>query len=106
MYFMCCSMRTAAKRKNGIVPIMGRVTINSTVVQFSCKQAIPKKLWDAKENEAKRKNKEAREINLALDTLSYKSIIKSVIFECYITFFCTFVISMLVERSSRYRLIT
>ena len=27
-----------SKEKNGIVPIMGRVTINGTIAQFSCKQ--------------------------------------------------------------------
>ena len=37
-----------SKEKNGIVPIMGRVTINGTVAQFSCKRTIPKELWDAK----------------------------------------------------------
>ena len=39
-----------SKEKDGIVPIMGRVTINGTVAQFSCKQTIPKTLWDAKGN--------------------------------------------------------
>lgn len=58
-----------SKEKNGIVPIMGRVTINGTVAQFSCKQTIPKELWDAKGNKAKGKSKEAREINLALDNI-------------------------------------
>ena len=38
-----------SKEKNGIVPIMGRVTINGTVAQFSCKRTIPKELWDAKD---------------------------------------------------------
>ena len=33
-----------SKEKNGIVPIMGRVTINGSVAQFSCKQTIPKAL--------------------------------------------------------------
>ena len=28
------------KEKNGIVPIMGRVTINGSVAQFSCKRTI------------------------------------------------------------------
>ena len=37
-----------SKEKNGIVPIMGRVTINGTVAQFSCKRSITKELWDAK----------------------------------------------------------
>ena len=39
-----------SKEKNGIVPIMGRVTINGSVAQFSCKQNIPKTLWDARRN--------------------------------------------------------
>ena len=58
-----------SKEKNGIVPIMGRVTINGTVAQFSCKQNIPKTLWDVKGNKAKGKSREARDINLALDNI-------------------------------------
>ena len=58
-----------SKEKDGIVPIMGRVTINGTVAQFSCKQTIPKTLWDAKGNRAKGKRAEARNINLALDNI-------------------------------------
>lgn len=58
-----------SKEKNGIVPIMGRVTINGTVAQFSCKQSISKELWDAKGNRAKGKSVEARETNLALDNI-------------------------------------
>ena len=58
-----------SKEKNGIVPIMGRVTINGSVAQFSCKQTIPKALWDAKGNRAKGKSAEARDINLALDNI-------------------------------------
>ena len=58
-----------SKEKDGIVPIMGRVTINGSVAQFSCKRTIPKALWDAKGNRAKGKSSEAREINLALDNI-------------------------------------
>ena len=58
-----------SKEKDGIVPIMGRVTINGTVSQFSCKQSIPKTLWDVKGNKAKGKGQEARDINLALDNI-------------------------------------
>lgn len=58
-----------SKEKDGIVPIMGRVTINGTVAQFSCKQNIPKTLWDVKGNKAKGKSREARDINLALDNI-------------------------------------
>ena len=58
-----------SKEKNSIVPIMGRVTINGTVAQFSCKQNIPKTLWDVKGNRAKGKSQGARDINLALDNI-------------------------------------
>ena len=58
-----------SKEKNGIVPIMGRVTINGSVAQFSCKQTIQKTLWDAKGNRAKGKSIEARDINHALDNI-------------------------------------
>ena len=62
-----------SKEKNGIVPIMGRVTINGSVAQFSCKQSIHKDLWDVKGNRAKGKSKESRDINLALDNTRLKS---------------------------------
>ena len=58
-----------SKEKNGIVPIMGRVTINGSVAQFSCTQTIPKTLWDAQGNRAKGKSIEARDINHALDNI-------------------------------------
>lgn len=58
-----------SKEKNGIVPIMGRVTINGSVAQFSCKLTIAKELWDTKGNRAKGKGKEARDTNFALDNI-------------------------------------
>ena len=58
-----------SKEKNGIVPIMGRVTINGTIAQFSCKQSVAKELWDAKDNRVKGKSREARETNLAFDNI-------------------------------------
>lgn len=59
----------ASKEKNGNVPIMGRVTINGTIAQFSCKQTIQKTLWDAKGNRAKGKSKEAQTVNSALENI-------------------------------------
>lgn len=58
-----------SKEKNGIVSVMGLVAINGTVAQFGCKQGIPKKLWDVKDNRAKGKSVEARDINHALDNI-------------------------------------
>ncbi len=66
---MRCTFKTVfyingSKERNGIVPIMGRVTINGTIAQFSCKQSVTKAIWDAKGNRAISKSKEAKKVNL------------------------------------------
>lgn len=58
-----------SKEKNGIVPIMGRITINGTQSQFSCKMSIPLTMWDVKGNCAKGRSKEALQINRNLDNI-------------------------------------
>ena len=58
-----------SKLKNGIVPIMGRVTINGTQSQFSCKQCIPLDLWDVRGNRAKGRSREALQLNRGLDNI-------------------------------------
>ena len=58
-----------SKLKNGILPIMGRVTINGTQSQFSCKQSIPLDLWDVKGNRAKGRSREALQLNRDLDNI-------------------------------------
>ena len=34
-----------SKERNGTVPIMGRVTINGTIAQFSCKLSVSKAIY-------------------------------------------------------------
>ena len=58
-----------SKEKNGVVPVMGRVTINGTQSQFSCKKSIPLDMWDVKGNCAKGRSKEALQINRELDNI-------------------------------------
>ena len=58
-----------SKEKDGIVPVMGRVTINGTQSQFSCKRNIPLSLWDVKGNCAKGRSKEALQLNRELDNI-------------------------------------
>ena len=71
---MRCTYKTGfyingSKERNGIVPIMGRVTINGTIAQFSCKLSVTKAIWDAKGNRAKGRSKEANEVNFALENI-------------------------------------
>jgi len=68
-----------SKEKNGVVPVMGRVTINGTQSQFSCKKSIPLDLWDVKGNCAKGRSKEATAIiyeTEEMNTLCYMKIFK------------------------------
>ena len=58
-----------SKVKDGIVPVMGRITINGTQSQFSCKRTIPLSLWDAKGNCAKGRTREALDLNRDLDNI-------------------------------------
>ena len=55
--------------KSGQVPIMGRITINGTMSQFSCKLTVRSSLWDAKANKASGKSLEAQRINEKLENV-------------------------------------
>lgn len=60
-------------RKNGLCPIMGRITIDAQVVQFSTKTEINPTIWDAKAGRVTGKTKEAISINRKLDKLEQQS---------------------------------
>lgn len=56
-------------KPDGKAPIMGRITVNSTIAQFSCKLNIKPDLWDTKANRAAGKSLEAQKINQKLDNI-------------------------------------
>ena len=56
-------------KKDGTSPIMGRITVDGTQVQFSCKVSIEPNLWGIKGGRAVGKSVTAREINRMLDKL-------------------------------------
>ena len=35
-------------KKDGTVPVMGRITVDGSQTQFSCKLSVDPKLWDTK----------------------------------------------------------
>lgn len=55
--------------QNGKAPIMGRITVNGTISQFSCKMSVPPKLWDTKANKASGKSMAAQCINEKLENI-------------------------------------
>ncbi len=56
-------------KKNGLCPVMGRITIDGKVAQFSTKAAINAVCWDAKNGRATGKTKEILSLNRKLDKL-------------------------------------
>lgn len=54
---------------NGKVPIMGRITVNGSIAQFSCKLSVAPSLWDTAANKASGKSIEAQKINEKLGNI-------------------------------------
>ena len=59
--------------KQGKAPIMGRITLNDTMSQFSCKLSCKPELWNPRESRLNGKSKEAVETNERLEKLAYSS---------------------------------
>src|SRR3712207_3564625 len=55
--------------KSGKAPIMGRITVNRSMVQFSCKLSCTPDLWNPRESRLNGKSNEAVEVNAKLDKL-------------------------------------
>ena len=55
--------------KSGKAPIMGRITVNRTMAQFSSKLSCTPELWNPRESRLNGKGKEAVEINAKIDKL-------------------------------------
>ena len=55
--------------KSGKAPIMGRITVNRTMAQFSSKLSCTPELWNPRESRLNGKSKEAVEVNAKIDRL-------------------------------------
>lgn len=62
-------LKKSKVKKDGTSPIMGRITVDGTQAQFSCKSSIEAKLWGTKGGRAIGKSITARDVNRALDKL-------------------------------------
>lgn len=57
-------------KKSGLCPLMGRISVNAEIAQFSAKIDVEPTLWDAKTYRLKGKSKEANQVNRELDKLT------------------------------------
>ena len=66
-----------SKERNGLIPILCRITVNGTIAQFSCKFSVPTKEWDPKAQKVDGRSDRSTKTNLMLQG------IKSRIFALY-----------------------
>lgn len=66
--------------KSGKAPIMGRITVNRTMAQFSCKLSCTPELWNPRESRLNGKSREAVEINAKIDSCCLTSMPPSIPF--------------------------
>ena len=57
------------EKTQSAVPVMGRITVNGTISQFSAKINVPEQLWEVKGGRAKGKSVESERINRHLDNI-------------------------------------
>lgn len=62
-------LKKSTQNKNGKSPIMGRISIGRSMVQFSCKCACTRHLWDSRKQRLVGKSAEAVSVNKELDRL-------------------------------------
>ena len=56
-------------KKDGTVPVMGRITVDGSQTQFSCKLSVDPKLWDTKGGRIMGRSTAALETNRLLDKM-------------------------------------
>jgi hypothetical protein len=56
-------------KKDGTVPVMGRITVDGSQTQFSCKLTVNPKLWDTKGGRVMGRSTAALETNRMLDKM-------------------------------------
>ncbi|NDV96433.1 site-specific integrase [Dysgonomonas sp. 521] len=62
-------LKKSSLDKSGKAPIMGRITVNNSISQFSCKLSCTPTLWNPRESRLDGKSREAVEVNQKIDKL-------------------------------------
>ena len=62
-------LKKSGMDKNGKAPIMGRITVNRTMAQFSCKLSCTPSLWNPRASRLEGKSKEAVGTNKDIELL-------------------------------------
>ena len=60
-------LNTSKRKKSGLCPVMGRITVDGSVAQFSLKEEIHSVLWDAKKGRTNGKTREQIALNRKIE---------------------------------------
>ena len=63
-------LKRNALKKNGLVPVMCRITVNGKISQFSCKLDVEEKLWNVNLGRMSGRSVVAQEANQMLNKIS------------------------------------
>lgn len=62
-------LKRNAPKKNGLIPVMCRITVNGKITQFSCKLDVEEKSWNVKSGRVSGRSIVAQEANRMLDKI-------------------------------------
>lgn len=62
-------LKKSSLDKQGKAPIMGRITLNNSMAQFSCKLSCNPKLWNSRSSRLEGKSGEATETNAKIERI-------------------------------------
>jgi hypothetical protein len=60
-------LNTSKQKKTGLCPVMGRITVDGNMAQFSLQEDAHPDLWDAGKGRIKAKSKEDAALNRKID---------------------------------------
>lgn len=66
-------LKRNAPKKNGLVPVMCRITVNGKIAQFSCKLDVEEKTWNVELGRVSGRSIVAQEANRMLDKSAWVS---------------------------------
>ena len=62
-------LKRNAPKKNGLIPVMCRITVNGKIAQFSCKLDVEEKMWSVETGRLTGRSNVALEGNRMLDKI-------------------------------------
>lgn len=62
-------LKRNATKKNGLVPVMCRITVNGKITQFSCKLDVEEKSWNVELDRVSGRSVVVQETNRMLDKI-------------------------------------